>query len=191
MYRGREGACTLSLRLVLADTTHYPLTQYTEPYRYLQPRTHQHPTAPRTSHAHDTTHLMHKPNCSRKHAGGAAPPDWHRACPSRQPMHGRAGVVREVVAAVAGEAWQGWSDGEGGGEVGGGGGGGAGDGGGGSRGGGARAVVMWVGGAGGGARALAGEGPSPRARLSAGSLGRGEGRSEGRRGGRRGRWWRR
>ena len=106
-------------------------------------------------------------------------------------MHGRAGVVREVVAAVAGEAWQGWSYGEGGGEVSGGGGGGAGDGGGGSRGGGARAVVMWVGGAGGGARALAGEGPSPRARLSAGSLGRGEGRSEGRRGGRRGRWWRR
>ena len=106
-------------------------------------------------------------------------------------MHGRAGVVREVVAAVAGEAWQGWSYGEGGGEVSGGGGGGAGDGGGGSRGGGARAVVMWVGGAGGGARALAGEGPSPRARLSAGSLGRGEGRSEGRRGGRRGRLWRR
>ena len=62
-------------------------------------------------------------------------------------MHGRAGVVREVVAAVAGEAWQGWSDGEGGGEVGGGGGGGADDGGGGSRGGGARPVVMWVGGA--------------------------------------------
>ena len=33
-------------------------------------------------------------------------------------------MVREVVAAVVGEAWQGWSDGEGGGEVGGGGGGG-------------------------------------------------------------------
>ena len=105
MYRGREGACTLSLRLVLADTTHYPLTQYTEPsYKHLQPRTHQHPTALRTSNAHDTTHSMHRRNCSRKHAGGVAPSDWHRACTVGL-------VVREVAAAVAGEAWQQrWSD---------------------------------------------------------------------------------
>ena len=46
--------------------------------------------APHTPYAHETTHIMRTYNCSRQHSGGAAPPRWHRACPSRQPMHSRA-----------------------------------------------------------------------------------------------------
>ena len=86
MYRGREGACTLSLRLVLADTTHYPLTQYTEPsYKHLQPRTHQHPTALRTSHAHETPHISCTEEIAAENTLGGGPLGLAPG------MHGRAG----------------------------------------------------------------------------------------------------
>ena len=65
---------------------------------------------------------------------------------------------------MAGERWQGWSDGEGGGEIGGGGGGRADDASEEGKGGAVKAVVMRAGGAGGEARALTGEGPSPSTR---------------------------